>query len=87
MARMMLVVAFAFVSAVAASVLLSGCRAEQCQKMLACCEQIKDAEGVGKACGQMAQGVKDPDTCRTILKTARAMFEKRGQEVPEAGRE
>lgn len=79
-------VVVAFVSVLAGSVLLGGCRAEECQKMLACCEEIKDVEGVGSACGEMAQGVKDPDTCRTILKTARAMFEKRGEEVPKACR-
>lgn len=66
------------------SVGMTGCKAKECQKMLRCCEAIKDHEGVGGACGEMAQGVKDPDTCRTILRTVEAMFEEREEELPKA---
>lgn len=63
---------------------LSGCRAEECQKMSRCCDAIQDHEGVGGACGELAEGVKDPDTCRTILRTVDAMFEQRDEALPQA---
>ena len=63
---------------------MAGCKAQECQKMVRCCEAIKDHEGVGSACGEMAQGVKDPDTCRTILRTVDAMFEERKEALPKA---
>ncbi|WP_168210392.1 hypothetical protein [Persicimonas caeni] len=52
--------------------------------MSRCCEAIKDEEGVGSACGEIAQGVKDPDTCRTILRTVEAMYEDREEDLPKA---
>lgn len=63
---------------------LAGCKAEECRKMTRCCEVIKDEEGVGSSCGELAQGVKDPDTCRTILRTVEAMYEDREEELPKA---
>ena len=66
--------------------LIGGCRAEECQKMSRCCAAIEEHQAVGGACGELAEGVKDPSTCRTVLKTARAIFEKRGEAVPKACR-
>lgn len=63
---------------------LAGCKAEECRKMTRCCEAIEDHEGVGSACGELAQDVKDPDTCRTILRTVEAMFDDREEELPKA---
>ncbi len=61
---------------------LAGCRAEECQKMDRCCDQVRDVEGVGGACGEMAQGLKDPTTCRSVVRAVNAMFEERGEEPP-----
>jgi hypothetical protein len=63
---------------------LAGCRARECQQMLRCCEVVKDHEGIGGACGELAQGVKDPNTCRTILRTIDVVFEERDEELPQA---
>jgi hypothetical protein len=76
--------ALILMSLVVAAGWLTSCKAEECRRMTRCCEAIKDHEGVGGACGEMAQGVKAPDTCRVILSAARAMFEKRGEPVPAA---
>ncbi|MFW5966948.1 MAG: hypothetical protein ACOCV2_05485 [Persicimonas sp.] len=62
---------------------LFGCKAEECRQMMQCCDEIEGEEGVGGACGEMAEGERDPDTCRTVLETARAMFEERGESPPE----
>lgn len=64
--------------------LSTGCRAEECRKMTKCCAAIEGEEGVGGACGDLAQGVKDPETCRTILKTVEAMYDRREEELPAA---
>ena len=66
---------------------LAGCRAEECQKMLRCCEEVRDVEGVGGACGEMAQEVKDPTSCRSVVRAVNAMFEERGEEPPAVCRE
>lgn len=62
---------------------LTGCRSQDCQRMLACCETIAGEPGVGKACGEMAANVRDPETCRTITRTVRYMYEQRDAEPPE----
>lgn len=61
---------------------LTSCRAEECQKMLRCCDEVSDTEGVGAACGDMAQGLKDPTACRSVVRAVNAMFEERGEEPP-----
>jgi hypothetical protein len=60
----------------------TGCRAAECREMLRCCEAAAEVEGVGHTCGKMASGVRDPTTCRTILRTMRYMLEDRGEAVP-----
>lgn len=59
-----------------------GCTPEECRQMARCCDEIEGEEGVGGACGEMAEGVKDADTCRSVLETAQAMFEKRDERPP-----
>jgi uncharacterized protein with PQ loop repeat len=64
--------------------LLSGCRVEECQKMARCCNAIEEHEGVGGACGGIAEGLKDPDSCRSVLRAVDAMFEQRDEDLPAA---
>ena len=61
---------------------LAGCRAPDCQRMQACCEAIADEPGVGEACGDIASNVRDPETCRTITRTVRYMYDERDAEPP-----
>jgi hypothetical protein len=63
---------------------LAGCRAEECQKMLRCCDEVRGEEGVGAACGEMAEQVKDPTTCRSVVRAVNAMFEERDEQAPAA---
>lgn len=83
MKRISSIVVAAFV-VLAAAGLSTGCRAKECRQMSRCCAELEDHPGVGNACGQMAQGLRDPDSCRSVLQAARAMYEKRGEKVPEA---
>lgn len=63
---------------------LSACKADECQRMMACCAAVKDMEGVGpRACGPLAEAARDPDTCRSVNQTVRFMLEDRKQPVPE----
>lgn len=64
---------------------LSACRASECQQMLSCCDAIRDMPGVGpRACSTIAEGTKDPQTCRVVKQTARYMLEDRKKEIPAA---
>ena len=64
---------------------LSACKASECQQMLACCDAIADLPGVGpRACGSIAEGTKDPQTCRVVKQTARYMLEDRKNPIPAA---
>ncbi len=65
---------------------LSGCRSRECARMMACCQAIKQVDGVGNACGSRANSVDNPKTCATILETVGHMFEKRDEQPPEACR-
>ena len=71
---------------IAAAVVLTGCRSEECSRMMACCRAIEGKEGVGQACGQRARAVDDPNTCLTILESVEYMWENREDELPEACR-
>lgn len=70
----------------ASLVFLSGCRAPECQQMMSCCEAIRDVDGVGPACGGLAEGTRDPTTCRDVVRTISYLFEDSGEELPEACR-
>jgi hypothetical protein len=77
---------FAICLAALSLAFLSSCRAAECQKMARCCAAIQDHDGVGSACGEIAAGVKDPDSCRTIVRSVEAMFEERDETLPESCR-
>ncbi len=83
MKRISSIVAFGLFVALVLSI-APGCRAQECQKMSRCCAAIKDHKGVGKACGKMTQGLKDPQECRSVVQAAQAMFKKHGEKVPAA---
>lgn len=66
---------------------LSACKASECQQMLSCCDAIRDLPGVGpRACSSIAEGTKDPQTCRVVKQTARYMLEDRKKDIPVACR-
>ncbi len=61
---------------------LSGCKATECEQMLECCAASEGAPGVGKWCGEFTQQTRDPDTCRSVLRTLEMMYEDRKKELP-----
>lgn len=61
---------------------LLGCKAKECRTLVECCEASKDVEGIGSSCGDLAESVKDPGKCRTIVKTIHYVYEDREIEVP-----
>lgn len=63
---------------------LAGCRAAECKQMLDCCEQVEDLEGLGGGCADLAEGTRDPQTCRDVLRTVGYMLEDRDDSIPEA---
>lgn len=63
---------------------LTGCKAQACQRMEACCAAVKDHEGVGKACGDMIQGLSEPTQCQAVVDAVQAMFQQRGEALPQA---
>ncbi len=71
-------------AAIAAGALMfaSGCKAEECVQMHACCGEVKGMKGLGQACGPLTESTKEPDTCRSVTETVRYMLEDRGAEVP-----
>lgn len=62
--------------------LLGGCKSEECQQMTECCAAVADVPGVGSSCGELAEQTRDPETCRTILRTVRYMYEDRDGDAP-----
>lgn len=68
----------------AMSATLTACKAQECQRMQTCCAAIKGHEGVGKACGDMIQGLSEPAQCQAVVDAARAMFQQRGEALPAA---
>jgi len=68
---------------VGAAVLLSGCRSKECARMMACCQQVQDVDGVGEACGPRANNVDNPKTCKTILETIGYMFDEKERALPD----
>lgn len=63
---------------------VAGCQPAECRQMRACCQAIEAHEGVGEACGELAQGVDSAETCQVVVDAARAMFEQRDEPVPAA---
>ena len=61
---------------------LGGCKASECERMLECCGAVGDGPGVGKWCGEFTQQTRDPDTCRSVLRTLEMMYEDRKKELP-----
>ena len=59
-----------------------GCKAEECRTLVECCKASHEIEGIGSSCGGLAEGVKDPGKCRTIVKTIHYVYEDREIEVP-----
>lgn len=68
------------------AVVLTGCPAEECRQMKACCAEVSDREWVGDSCGDLAKDVQDPNTCRTIVRTIRQSAESHDETIPEACR-
>jgi hypothetical protein len=62
--------------------LASGCRASDCEQMMQCCRSVKGLDGLGSACGSLAEGASDPNTCRSVTMTVRLMLERKQQPVP-----
>lgn len=60
----------------------AGCKAADCDQMIQCCQSVKDMDGLGSACGPLAEGTSDPNTCRSVTMTVRLMLEKRGKDIP-----
>ncbi|MEM1347961.1 MAG: hypothetical protein AAGI01_05335 [Myxococcota bacterium] len=59
-----------------------GCKDQTCARMVDCCAASKDAPGMGTACGKLAQGSTNPDTCMSVIRTVQFMHEDRGSEIP-----
>ncbi|MFU8805068.1 MAG: hypothetical protein ACNA8W_14740 [Bradymonadaceae bacterium] len=68
---------------VALVLLTVGCKERECREMMRCCEAAAEIDGVGHTCGPMAANVRDPTTCRTIMRTLRYMLEDKGRPVPQ----
>lgn len=61
----------------------TGCKPAVCGQMMKCCEEVKEVEGVGAACGPMAKGLSHEGTCQSVLDTIGYMLEDKQQAVPE----
>lgn len=64
--------------------LMTGCKADTCQRMAVCCNAVKDAPGMGTACSKLAASTRDPQTCASVLQTVNYMLEDRKKPVPQA---
>ncbi len=76
-----------FVLTVFASIfllVLTGCRAPECQQMSECCSAVDDLDGVGGACVDIASDTRDPQTCREVVRTIGYMLDDRDRSLPEA---
>lgn len=66
--------------------LTTGCKPAECRQMVRCCEEVKDVEGVGAACGPMAKELSNDKTCTSVLQTIGYMLEDKQLPVPEVCR-
>lgn len=64
----------------------TGCESEACGQMRACCAEVEDREAVGKACGELIEGIDDPGSCVGVTQSVVAMLEEKGESVPEVCR-
>lgn len=62
---------------------LSGCKVSECKVLVACCEASQELEGIGSACGDLSADVRDPNSCRSIVKTIGYMHEDRDRPIPD----
>ena len=67
-----------------ALVALTACRGSECRQMTECCEAVKDLDGLGGACVDLAKDTRDPQTCREIVRTIGYMLDDRDEPRPEA---
>ncbi len=67
-----------------ALIALSGCRAAECEQMLECCSQVEELDGLGGACADLATDTRDPQTCRTVVRTIGYMLDEREDPRPES---
>lgn len=67
-------------------VLLStGCRSAECRQMMECCAAAEDdLDGVGAACGGLADDTRDPQVCRDVVRTIGYMYEDQDRSLPSA---
>ncbi len=66
--------------------LTTGCKPAECRQMARCCEEVKDMEGVGAACGSIAKDLINDKTCTSVLQTIGYMLEDKQLPVPEVCR-
>lgn len=67
--------------------LMTGCRAAECRQMSQCCSAVQNMDGVGPACKGLADGTKDPTTCRAVLRTIGYMLEDQDEPLPDSCRQ
>lgn len=60
----------------------SGCRSSECSAMSACCGEVRGMEGLGEACGPLAEQTTNPDSCRSVTETVRYMLKDRKKPIP-----
>ncbi len=66
--------------------LTTGCKPAECRQMVRCCDEVKDVEGVGAACGPIAKDLDNDKTCTSVLQTIGYMLEDKQLPVPEVCR-
>lgn len=59
-----------------------GCKDAECSKMLECCAEVQGLDGLGQACGPLAEQTTNPDSCRSVTDTVRYMLKDRQKPVP-----
>ena len=61
-----------------------GCEAAECTQMRQCCKAMTQVDGMGQACGALAEGTQDPATCNSVTQTVRFMLADRKMPLPQA---
>lgn len=64
-------------------IFLAGCKPNQCEQLMECCQASADLPRVGGACA-MSADVRDGEKCQMITETIQAMYEKRDEPIPAA---
>ena len=60
------------------------CLDDECRLMKRCCAAVSERPWIGDSCGELARGVRDPATCRTIRQTIEDTFAHRNEALPSA---